>query len=212
LIESTRPRFGGSPPLTTEPCPAVSASLCMEVMAPEGRRHGESGRSAPRSAATARLSVFQQSGGLAAPAAGLEWALPVALAVAPAHLFAASVCASAVNRGGPGYLSALVLLFFWNAVKFAVMGVLTPSTAKVRQARSGGARAPADPSIQISHPARAPRRASDEVDVACQGRSLAERWWMQRSRPAIERPPSARAVEGAKNRTGLTSRRQRHQA
>jgi hypothetical protein len=61
---------------------------------------------------------------------GLTWALPVALTAAPAYLYAASVCASAVNRGGPGYLNALVLLFFWNAVKFAVMGALTPITGR----------------------------------------------------------------------------------
>ena len=53
-------------------------------------------------------------------------ALQIALVVAPAYLFATSVCATLVERGGPGYLNALVVLFFWNAVKFAVMGVLTP--------------------------------------------------------------------------------------
>lgn len=57
---------------------------------------------------------------------GLAWAAPVALTVVPAYLFCASLCANAVDGGGPGYLNALVLLFFWNAVKFAVMGALTP--------------------------------------------------------------------------------------
>lgn len=72
---------------------------------------------------------------------GLKWALPVALTVAPTYLFFASVCASAVDRGGPGYLNALVLLFFWNAVKFAVMGALTPLRAtrhKYRESGRGG--------------------------------------------------------------------------
>lgn len=70
----------------------------------------------------------------------LKWALPVALTVTPGYLFCASVCASAVNRGGPGYRNALVLLFFWNAVKFAVMGVLAPITRKATQAQGVGAR------------------------------------------------------------------------
>lgn len=56
------------------------------------------------------------------PAPGRKWALPVALAVALAYLFCTRVCASAAKRGGPGYLNALVLFFFWVAVKFAVMG------------------------------------------------------------------------------------------
>jgi hypothetical protein len=41
---------------------------------------------------------------------------------------------------GPGYLNALVLLFFWNAVKFAVMGALIPITGKTTQAKWGGTR------------------------------------------------------------------------
>jgi hypothetical protein len=69
---------------------------------------------------------------------GLQWALSVALTVTPGYLFCASVCASAVNRGGPGYLNALVPLFFWNAVKFAVMGVLTLITSKATQAQGVG--------------------------------------------------------------------------
>lgn len=65
----------------------------------------------------------------------LKWAAPVALAVAPTYLFCASVCASAVNRGGPGYLNVLVLLFFWNAVKFAAMGALAPIKGKATHVR-----------------------------------------------------------------------------
>ena len=57
---------------------------------------------------------------------GLSLAIPAALTMTPAYLFAASVCATVVDHGGPGYLNALVLLFFWNAVKFAVVGALTP--------------------------------------------------------------------------------------
>ena len=57
---------------------------------------------------------------------GLRWAIPVALVVAPAYLFAMSVCATVVERGGPGFLNMYVLLFAWNSIKFAVTGVLTP--------------------------------------------------------------------------------------
>jgi hypothetical protein len=57
---------------------------------------------------------------------GLKWAVPVAGRAVPAYLFAAALAASAVDRGGPGWLSVLVILFFWNAAKFAWLIVLTP--------------------------------------------------------------------------------------
>jgi len=57
---------------------------------------------------------------------GLKWALPVALVATPAYLFTMSVCVVILERGGPGYLNLLVLLFAWNALKFAVLAVLTP--------------------------------------------------------------------------------------
>jgi hypothetical protein len=72
---------------------------------------------------------------------GFNLAIPAALIVTPAYLFAATVCATVVDRGGPGYLNALVLLFFWNAAKFAVMGALIPIKGKAnrrRESRSGG--------------------------------------------------------------------------
>ena len=53
---------------------------------------------------------------------GLKWGVPVALVLAPAYLYAASVAATVVNQGGPGWLNVLVLLFAWNAMKFAAMG------------------------------------------------------------------------------------------
>lgn len=56
---------------------------------------------------------------------GLKWAIPFALVATPAYLFAMSVCAVIIQRGGPGYLNVLVMLFAWNALKFAVMGVLS---------------------------------------------------------------------------------------
>jgi hypothetical protein len=67
---------------------------------------------------------------------GLKWAVPVAFVATPAYLFAMSVCATVVDRGGPGYLNVLVLLFAWNAIKFGVAGVLSP----LRSLRYWGAR------------------------------------------------------------------------
>ena len=58
---------------------------------------------------------------------GLKWAIPVALVATPAYLFAMSVCAVIIQRGGPGYLNVLVMLFAWNALKFVVIGMLSPA-------------------------------------------------------------------------------------
>jgi hypothetical protein len=57
---------------------------------------------------------------------GIRWAIPVALLVTLAYLFAVSVCAAIVERGGPGCLNVCVLLLSWNATKFAILGVLAP--------------------------------------------------------------------------------------
>lgn len=56
----------------------------------------------------------------------LKWAIPAAVVATPAYLFAMSVCMTIIERGGPGYFSVLVLLFAWNALKFVVVGALTP--------------------------------------------------------------------------------------
>lgn len=66
---------------------------------------------------------------------GLKWAIPVALLATPACLFAMSVCATLIERGGPGYLNVLVILFFWNAAKFGCLGVLAPFWIVVELAR-----------------------------------------------------------------------------
>lgn len=67
---------------------------------------------------------------------GLKWAVPVALVATPSYLFAMSVCVTLVERGGPGYLNVLVLLFAYNAMKFAVMAVLSPIRLLVLARRS----------------------------------------------------------------------------
>ena len=56
---------------------------------------------------------------------GLNWAIPVALVATPAYLFAMSVCMTIIERGGPGYLNVLVMLFAWNALKSAAMGLVS---------------------------------------------------------------------------------------
>lgn len=56
----------------------------------------------------------------------LKWAVPVSLIAMSLYLFATSVCATVVDGGGPGYLNVLAILFFWNAVKFAGLGILAP--------------------------------------------------------------------------------------
>lgn len=58
---------------------------------------------------------------------GLKWAVPVALVATPTYLFAMSVCTVVIQRGGPGYLNVLVMLFAWNALKFVVIGMLSPA-------------------------------------------------------------------------------------
>jgi hypothetical protein len=68
---------------------------------------------------------------------GLKWAIPFAFMATPGYLFAMSVCATVVDRGGPGYLNVLVLLFAWNALKFAVMGAVSLPTLLWRSVASG---------------------------------------------------------------------------
>lgn len=54
------------------------------------------------------------------------WAIPVGLLATATCLFAMSVCALLIEHGGPGYLNVLVLLFFWDAMKFAWLTLLSP--------------------------------------------------------------------------------------
>jgi hypothetical protein len=58
---------------------------------------------------------------------GLRWAIPAALVATAAYLYSASLCSAIIERGGPGYLNVLVLLFFWNATKFAWATILAPA-------------------------------------------------------------------------------------
>ena len=49
----------------------------------------------------------------------LGWATLSALAGTTVYLSGMSLCATLVERGGPGWLNVLVMLSFWNAIKFA---------------------------------------------------------------------------------------------
>ena len=55
----------------------------------------------------------------------LKWAVPAALVLVPAYLYAVSLVATIIERGGPGWLNVLVMLFFWNALKFAAMSIVS---------------------------------------------------------------------------------------
>lgn len=57
---------------------------------------------------------------------GLKWAIPAALVATPTYLFAMSLCMTIIERGGPGFLNVLVMLFAWNAIKFALSAALSP--------------------------------------------------------------------------------------
>ena len=58
---------------------------------------------------------------------GLKRAIPIAFFATSAYFVAMGACAAVVERGGPGYLNLLVMLFAWNALKFALTGILMPA-------------------------------------------------------------------------------------
>ena len=55
---------------------------------------------------------------------GLKWGIPAMLLAAP-YLLAANFCTHRLADGGPGWLNLVVLLFIWNAMKFAFMGPIS---------------------------------------------------------------------------------------
>ena len=56
---------------------------------------------------------------------GLKWAIPVALVATPTYLGLTALAIEFAARPGLGFVNVLVFLFFWNAAKFAWMGVLS---------------------------------------------------------------------------------------
>lgn len=71
---------------------------------------------------------------------GLKWAIPAAVVLVPAYLYAMSVAAVIATRPGLGWLNVLVFLFCWNAMKFAWLAavslplMLQPAVARRRVA------------------------------------------------------------------------------
>lgn len=56
---------------------------------------------------------------------GLKWAVPAAVVLTPAYLYAMTVAAVLAARPGLGWMNVLVILFCWNALKFAWIAVLS---------------------------------------------------------------------------------------
>lgn len=52
---------------------------------------------------------------------GLKWGVPAMLLAIP-YLYAASLLTVLIDDGAPRWLYVLVLLFIWNALKFAIIG------------------------------------------------------------------------------------------
>ncbi|QCP08990.1 sulfate permease [Micrococcus luteus] len=52
---------------------------------------------------------------------GLKWGVP-AMLLAGVYFYAAAICTTIINDGGPGWLYLLVLVFVWNAFKFLWIG------------------------------------------------------------------------------------------
>ena len=57
---------------------------------------------------------------------GLKWAIPAALLIVPAYLFAAAITTAVIDDSGPGWLNLVVLTCIWNAIKFACIASLVP--------------------------------------------------------------------------------------
>lgn len=73
---------------------------------------------------------------------GLKWGIPAMLVLGGGYLYAIAICVTIIDRGGPGALYLLVLLFGWNACKFLWLGPvsLVWLVRSRRQERVGGDR------------------------------------------------------------------------
>jgi len=79
---------------------------------------------------------------------GLKWGLAVML-LAPAYWFAAAVCYTLQDQGGPDWLAFLGLLFIWNGLKVAWAGpgslVMLARNASRRRGRARGTQQAQEP-------------------------------------------------------------------
>ena len=71
---------------------------------------------------------------------GLKWAILTALVLVPTYLFAAATTTSVIADGGPGWLNLVAVTCIWNAMKFAWLGVLTPTVWVGHRVRASGRR------------------------------------------------------------------------
>lgn len=55
---------------------------------------------------------------------GLKWGIPAMLLAAP-YLYAAAICTTIIDQGGPGWLNILAVLFIWNAFKMLWIGPIS---------------------------------------------------------------------------------------
>lgn len=68
---------------------------------------------------------------------GLKWSVP-AMVIGVGYLWAAATCTAVIERGGPGWLHAVVLLFVLNGLKFLIngpIGLLTLLRARIAERR-----------------------------------------------------------------------------
>lgn len=66
---------------------------------------------------------------------GLKWSIPTAVILVPAYLYAASICTTLIEGGGPGWLNFVAIVLIWSALKLTVMApVSVVMLAKVRLA------------------------------------------------------------------------------
>jgi hypothetical protein len=75
---------------------------------------------------------------------GLKWGIPAMLLATP-YLYAAAICTTIIDQGGPGWLNILVVLFIWDAFKMLWIGpislvLLTRVRAREHRERRAAAR------------------------------------------------------------------------
>ena len=126
---------------------------------------------------------------------GIKWGIPAMLLAVP-YLYAAAICTTIINDGGPGWLYLLVLLFVWNAFKFLWIGPLsTVALVRVRRRErcatcriadmEGSSRAPARPAT-----ATATRRVRRPPALPARQCALADAY-ARAAGPAAPVPPAA---------------------
>lgn len=67
---------------------------------------------------------------------GLKWAIPVTLVATPTYLELTALAIQLAGRPGLSWLNVLVFLFFWNTLKFAMLGIVSPFALLTRRLRN----------------------------------------------------------------------------